>query len=416
MDGKGGDLFFISTFDDKLMYQDILKVKQDFDPTFCIGKGGCGSLHKAKLPTANTVAAKRLHHMSEATDQKGFLNEIRGLIKIKHRNIVKLPGFCSSAKHSFLVYEYLERGSLAKLLSIEEEAKKLHWQKRVNIIKEYEARVSDFGTAKLLKINSSNWSAVAGTYGYVAPELAYTMKVTEKGDVYSFGVLTLEVIKGSHPGDFIPHLTSPTCKNVQLKDLIDQQLVYPGREDEEALVSILKLARACLSVDPQSRPTMHIVSSLLSMGAQPQQLPSASDLLLRATDGMLVDGEACTLPQLECELSATVRCLSHPSAHVRALSTSGLRAIGISNCIINWQTDTEKCLTWEAHSRLATGMPTYSVSLYCSQRIRLYHIRPKQSNLKHFGYYIVLVLMQSHLEHGYVVDCLELYLSRLKLL
>lgn len=141
-------------------------------------------------------------------------------------------------------------------------------------------------------------------------------------------------------------------------------------------------------------------------------LASASDLLLRATDGMLVDGEACTLPQLElleataraiqpilrwgksglaiadglsnllkCRLPATIRCLSHPSAHVRALSTSVLRDFlhtssfksnieqvernGIHGSslhyfnidAINWQADIEKCLTWEAHSRLATGMP-----------------------------------------------------------
>nr|AII99806.1 gigantea [Dimocarpus longan] len=140
-------------------------------------------------------------------------------------------------------------------------------------------------------------------------------------------------------------------------------------------------------------------------------LASASDLLLRATDGMLVDGEACTLPQLElleataraiqpvlewgesglavadglsnllkCRLPATIRCLSHPSAHVRALSTSVLRDIlhttssksnskqieinGICSPpyqyfnidAIDWHADTEKCLTWEAHSRLATGM------------------------------------------------------------
>ncbi|XP_027095053.2 protein GIGANTEA-like [Coffea arabica] len=146
-------------------------------------------------------------------------------------------------------------------------------------------------------------------------------------------------------------------------------------------------------------------------------LSSASDLLLRATDGMLVDGEACTLPQLEllkataravqpvrewgesglamadgllnllkCRLPATVRCLSHPSAHVRALSTSVLRAILYAGSLkasgkkvdkngihgpayqylsvgnINWQTDIEKCLTWEAHSLLATGMPTQFLS------------------------------------------------------
>ncbi|KAG7016401.1 Protein GIGANTEA, partial [Cucurbita argyrosperma subsp. argyrosperma] len=141
-------------------------------------------------------------------------------------------------------------------------------------------------------------------------------------------------------------------------------------------------------------------------------LASASDLLLRATDGMLVDGEACTLPQLElleataravgpvlelgesglsiadglanllkCRLPATVRCLSHPSAHVRTLSTSVLRDIlqtgsyvgrsahkninGVHSSsfqyfdmeAINWKDDLEKCLTWEAHSRLVTGMP-----------------------------------------------------------
>uniref|UniRef100_A0A251TEP0 Armadillo-type fold protein n=1 Tax=Helianthus annuus TaxID=4232 RepID=A0A251TEP0_HELAN len=142
-------------------------------------------------------------------------------------------------------------------------------------------------------------------------------------------------------------------------------------------------------------------------------MASALDLLLRATDGMLVDGEACTLPQLElleataravqpvlewgesgkavadglsnllkCRLPATVRCLSHSSAHVRALSTSVLRAIlhvGLVNpsgqppsnliaaCrpayqylnidVIDWEADVSKCLTWEAHSRIATGMP-----------------------------------------------------------
>ncbi|GJN32214.1 hypothetical protein PR202_gb20702 [Eleusine coracana subsp. coracana] len=108
-------------------------------------------------------------------------------------------------------------------------------------------------------------------------------------------------------------------------------------------------------------------------------LASASDLLLRATDGILVDGEACTLPQLECRLSTTIRCLSHPSAHVRALSMSVLRDIlnngpvnpsnmehrnGIQSpsyqclagSVINWQADVERCIEWEAHSRRATGL------------------------------------------------------------
>lgn len=103
-------------------------------------------------------------------------------------------------------------------------------------------------------------------------ELAYTMKVTEKCDVYSFGVLTLEVLKGSHPGDLIPHLMSPTPGNIQLKDFLDERLVYPKQEEEQVLMSVLEQARACLTADPQSRPTMRAVSTFLSIGSSSQQL------------------------------------------------------------------------------------------------------------------------------------------------
>ncbi|EXC06733.1 putative leucine-rich repeat receptor-like protein kinase [Morus notabilis] len=75
-------------------------------------------------------------------------------------------------------------------------------------VPEYEGHISDFGTAKLLMNTSSNQTTFAGTFGYVAPEFAYTMKVTEKGDVYSFGVLVIEVIAGKHPGDLILSLST----------------------------------------------------------------------------------------------------------------------------------------------------------------------------------------------------------------
>ena len=133
-------------------------------------------------------------------NQKDFLNEIQALIEIKHQNIVKLLGFCSHPRHKFLVYEYLKRGSLTTILSREEEAKKLDWGIRVNIIKgvahtlsymhhdcspsivkrdissnnilldsQYEAHISDFDTTKLLKLDSSNQTTLASTFGYVAP-------------------------------------------------------------------------------------------------------------------------------------------------------------------------------------------------------------------------------------------------------
>ncbi|XP_027166024.1 MDIS1-interacting receptor like kinase 2-like [Coffea eugenioides] len=228
------NLFSICTFDGKALYKEIVMATEEFSDILCIGKGGYGSVYKAQLPSGDVVAVKRLHNMPEMASHKNLLNEIRALTEIKHRNIVKLFGFCSNSQHSFLVYEYLERGSLAKIFSIEEEAKELDWRKRLKIIKgiayalsymhhdcspaivhrdissnnilldpEYEAHISDFGTSKFLKNDSSSWSSLAGTYGYVAPEYAYTMKVTEKCDVYSFGVLTMEVMKGKHPGDLI---------------------------------------------------------------------------------------------------------------------------------------------------------------------------------------------------------------------
>ncbi|XP_027120749.1 MDIS1-interacting receptor like kinase 2-like [Coffea eugenioides] len=298
MDVKKCHLFAIYGYDGKALYKEIVLTTQEFSEVFCIGKGGYGSVYRAQLSSGDVVAVKRLHNMPEMASHRSFLNEIRALIEIKHRNIVKLLGFCSNSQHSFLVYEYLERGSLAKILSIEEEAIELDWQKRLKIIKgiaqalsymhhdcspaivhrdissnnilldsEDEAHVSDFGTSKFLKKDSSNWSSLAGTCGYVAPEFAYTMKVTEKCDVYSFGVLTMEVIKGKHPGDLIAYLVSSKPEKIELKDLFDQRLLYPNQEIENILASVLKLARECLHVDPQSRPTMLFISRLLSTGA-----------------------------------------------------------------------------------------------------------------------------------------------------
>ncbi|XP_020426550.1 MDIS1-interacting receptor like kinase 2-like [Prunus persica] len=196
--------FSVLNFDGKSMYEEIIRATEDFDSIYCIGKGGHGSVYRVNLSSAsaNIVAVKKLHLVwdGEIEFQKEFLNEVRALTEIRHRNIVKLYGFCAHKRHSFLVYEYLERGSLATILSKEEEAKELGWSKRVNIVKgvahalsymhhdclplivhrdissknilldpEYEACVSDFGTARFLNPDSTNWTTVAGTFGYMAP-------------------------------------------------------------------------------------------------------------------------------------------------------------------------------------------------------------------------------------------------------
>nr|XP_027120346.1 MDIS1-interacting receptor like kinase 2-like [Coffea arabica] len=201
-----------------------------------------GSVYKPMLPPHNLVPVQKLHLLPEKVYFNSFLNELRGLTNIKHRNIAKLHGFCSSSKHTFLVYEYLKRGSLAKIFSIDEQAKELDWEKRVNIIKgvaqalsymhhdcspsivqqdvssnnvlldlEYEARVSDFGTAKfpaegLMQLDYSCWH------------------------------IGIHCSRGSTPGEFVAHLmSSTTTGDIELKDLLDQRLSHPTQEIEKIL-------------------------------------------------------------------------------------------------------------------------------------------------------------------------------------
>jgi tRNA A-37 threonylcarbamoyl transferase component Bud32 len=199
---KNGNLFSIWNYDGNIAYEDIIQATEDFDIKYCIGTGGYGSVYKAELPGGKVVALKKLHRLEAENPafDKSFKNEIKVLTEIRHRNIIKLYGFCLHKRCMFLVYEYKERGSLFCVLNDEIEAVELDWSKRVNIIKDtahalsymhheciptivhrdissnnillnnkLEAFVSDFGTAKLLDPDSSNQTLVAGTYGYIAP-------------------------------------------------------------------------------------------------------------------------------------------------------------------------------------------------------------------------------------------------------
>ncbi|KAJ4971568.1 hypothetical protein NE237_004667 [Protea cynaroides] len=288
-----GNIFSVWNFDGKIAYEDIINATEDFDAKYCIGTGAFGSVYKAVLPSGHVVALKKLHPLEGEViaDEKSFGNEIHVLIDIQHRNIVKLYGFCSHPRYTFLVYEYMEKGSLSSILSNQAEAMELDWLKRVNVIKsvayalcylhhdcippiihrdissknillnsEYEARVSDFGIAKLLKLDSSNWTSLKGTHGYIAPELAYTLALTEKCDVYSFGVVALETIMGKHPGGLITSLTSQVGQKMLLRDVLDPCLTFPSDQKvAKEVISVVRIALACLRTHPQSRPTMHQV-------------------------------------------------------------------------------------------------------------------------------------------------------------
>ncbi|GMP49947.1 hypothetical protein CsSME_00016753 [Camellia sinensis var. sinensis] len=180
----------------------------------------------------------------------------------------------------FLVYEYMEMGSLFRSLRTDADAVELGWTLRVNIVKaiahalsrllhdctppivhrdissnyillnsKLEAFVSDFGTARLLHPDSSNQTVIA-------PELGYTMEVTKKCDAYSFGVVALETIMGKHPGELLSSLELPSTRNIMLADVLDPRLPMVVAN----IVLVARIAIACLRSEPRSRPTMLRVS------------------------------------------------------------------------------------------------------------------------------------------------------------
>ncbi|XP_008235772.1 PREDICTED: probable leucine-rich repeat receptor-like protein kinase At1g35710 isoform X1 [Prunus mume] len=304
----------------KFTFGEVVKAVDDFHEKYCIGKGGFGRVYKAELLSGQAVAVKRLNTSDSndipAINLQSFENEIRTLTNVRHRNIIRLYGFCSRRGCIFLLYEYLERGSLGKALYGVEGVTQLGWATRVKIVhglshalsylhhdcsppivhrdvtvnnvlleSDFEARLSDFGTARLISANSSNWTHIVGSFGYMAPELALTMRITDKCDVYSFGVVALEVMMGRHPGDLLESQLSESSQSMKednakllLKDLLDQRLEAPSNELAKAVVLVMSLALACIRTRPGSRPTMLFVAQKLSAHILPS-LPEPFGML-----------------------------------------------------------------------------------------------------------------------------------------
>ncbi|GMP35872.1 hypothetical protein CsSME_00008169 [Camellia sinensis var. sinensis] len=230
------NLFAIWSYDGKMVYENIIEAIGNFSTKHCVGEGGCGTVYRVDLPSGQVVAVKKLHESPD--NLKSFTSEIHALIEIRHENIVKRYGYCSHPRHLFLVYEFLEEGILGNILSTTDQALQFDWIKRVNVVK----------------------------------ELAYTIEVNERCDVYSFGVLTLELITRKHLGDLISSLSlsssfslsTSTVHRILLKDVLDQRLLPPKNQVAQQVVMAAKLAFACLQANPLSRPTMRQVAMKLS--------------------------------------------------------------------------------------------------------------------------------------------------------
>ncbi|XP_031106377.1 probable LRR receptor-like serine/threonine-protein kinase At1g53430 isoform X1 [Ipomoea triloba] len=274
----------------------------NFDLANKIGEGGFGPVYKGVLSDGVVIAVKQLSSKSNQGNRE-FINEIGMITALQHPNLVKLHGCCIEGNQLLLIYEYMENNCLSRaLFGLEDQRLSLDWQTRKKIClgiakglaylheesrlkivhrdikasnvlldKDLNAKISDFGLAKLDEEENTHISTrIAGTIGYMAPEYAMRGYLTDKADVYSFGIVTLEIVSGKSNTNYRPKeefvylLDWAYVQEEQgnLLDLVDQSLGsnYPK---EEALM-MLKLALLCANPSPTLRPPMSSVVKMLN--------------------------------------------------------------------------------------------------------------------------------------------------------
>lgn len=273
-----------------------------------IGRGGAGVVYSGRMPNGEQVAIKKLGiSKGSSSHDNGLSAEIKTLGSIRHRYIVRLLAFCCNKEMNLLVYEYMPNGSLGEVLH-GKQGGCLKWDTRLKIALEaakglcylhhdcsplilhrdvksnnillasdFEAHVADFGLAKFLQDNGTSecMSAIAGSYGYIAPEYAYTLKVDAKSDVYSFGVVLLELITGRKPvGGFgedgmdivqWTKIQTNWSKEGVVK-ILDERLKNVPLDEA---MQMFFVAMLCVQEHSVERPTMREVVQMLSQAKQP---------------------------------------------------------------------------------------------------------------------------------------------------
>jgi serine/threonine protein kinase len=273
-----------------------------------LGRGGSGIVYKGILDDGRAVAVKMLENIRHCEEE--FQAELRVIGRINHMNLVRIWGFCSDSSSKMLVTEYIEKGSLANILFNDNIL--LEWKQKFNIAlgvakglaylhheclewvihcdvkpenilldQNLEPKIADFGLAKLLNRGGSNQnvSRVRGTVGYMAPEWISSLQITAKVDVYSYGVVLLELVLGRQVLDLAVDADEEVHKVLRelvgtlaqmldgeqsssINEVVDCRL--GGHFDDTQVRTLIRLAVACLDEERGKRPTMEsVVQTLL---------------------------------------------------------------------------------------------------------------------------------------------------------
>ncbi|EPS70226.1 hypothetical protein M569_04534, partial [Genlisea aurea] len=286
--------------------RDLEVATNKFSKENVIGEGGYGVVYRGQLINGSVVAVKRiLNNLGQA--EKEFRVEVEAIGQVRHKNLVRLLGYCMEGTDRLLVYEYVNNGNLEQWLHGSFSPGNLTWEGRMKILlgtakglaylhegiepkivhrdikssnilidDDFNPKISDFGLAKLLGGGKSHIiTRVMGTFGYVAPEYASSGYLNEKSDVYSFGVVLLETITGREPVDD----TRPVHeKNLvqwlkmmvggkRLEEVVDPNL--ETRPSTSVLKRVLLTALRCVDPNVERRPAMSQVVRMLESEEYP---------------------------------------------------------------------------------------------------------------------------------------------------
>lgn len=346
----------------KYRYKELEEATDNFQAI--IGKGSSASVFKGILNDGTSVAVKRIH--GEERGEREFRSEVSAIASVQHVNLVRLFGYCNSpTPPRYLVYEFIPNGSLdcwifpvketrtrrcgclpwnlrykvaidvAKALSyLHHDCRStvLHLDvKPENILldENYKALVSDFGLSKLVgKDESQVLTTIRGTRGYLAPEWLLERGISEKTDIYSFGMVLLEIVGGRRnvskvedPRDntkkkwqFFPKIVNEKLREGKLMEIVDQRVVDFGGVDENEVKRLVFIALWCIQEKPRLRPSMVEVVDMLEGRVRVEEPPGTRMILV----DLLADDEDPT------DLNNLARLLTPVSSNVECTSTYSL--------------------------------------------------------------------------------------------
>lgn len=317
----------------RFSYEELFQATNGFSNDELLGSGGFGKVYKGLLANNTEVAVKCVNHDSKQGHRE-FMAEISSMGRLQHKNLVPMRGWCRKGNEMMLVYDYMPNGSLNRWI-FEKPGQLMGWEGRRRVLtdvaeglnylhhgwdqvvvhrdikssnvlldSEMRGRLGDFGLAKLYTHGGvPNTTRVVGTFGYLAPEVATMAAPTAASDVYSYGVVVLEVACGRKPIDtsvpleedeVLIDLVRKKYTEGRLSDAADKRI--QGEFEVEEMEALLKLGLSCCHPDPLRRPTMREVVAIL-LGEDWTGTTNSIMSELKTGGGEHEGGEKESLPQ-----------------------------------------------------------------------------------------------------------------------